>query len=193
NEQAHFGALHNTIKSTEELYERILSRFLQMDSPGDLMINLVVVALLPAVGEELFFRGCAQNILERWTKSPVIAIVLSSFGFALLHGTFFKFLPILLLGIVLGTLFYITRNLWYSIFFHFLNNAVALLASYYAQRNDFMKQLAENEVKFSVWAGLISLLLTVGIFYFMRKREPYRPVDADLQPPHDDDLLRTSR
>lgn len=182
NSKAHFGAAHELVKSTEELYERVMANFLVMDTPSAFLINVVVIAMLPAIGEELFFRGCLQNILERWTRSPVVSIGLSSLGFALLHGTFLKFLPILILGVTLGTLFYVTRNLWYCILFHFLNNFLALLATYYAQRNDFMKQLAQDEVKLSWWMGLASLVVTVGLFLLMRRRIPYQPLE---KPPHD--------
>jgi uncharacterized protein len=177
NQRANFGELQKTIKDQEALFEKVLGKFMIMNSPTDLLINLVIVALLPAIGEELFFRGALQNILEKWTKRPWLAIGLSSFGFAMFHGTFFKFLPIFVLGITLGTLFYITRNLWYCIFFHFLNNSLALLASYYAQRNDFMKKLADDDIKLNWVVGLISLLVTIGLFYFLRKRTPYQPLE----------------
>jgi uncharacterized protein len=139
-------------------------------------VNFIVVALLPALAEELFFRGSLQNILERWTRRPVVAITLSSAFFAFFHLSFFKFLPILVLGIALGTLFYMTRNLWYSIFFHFVNNSLALLANYYAQRNDFMKQLANDEMKLSWLVALASLLVTLALFFYIRKKHPHQPL-----------------
>lgn len=177
NQRANFGDMQKMIKDNEALFEKVLGKFMVMDSPADLLINVVIVALLPAIGEELFFRGALQNILEKWTRRPWLAIGLSSFGFAMFHGTIFKFLPIFTLGITLGMLFYVTRNLWYSIFFHFLNNALALLASYYAQRNDFMKKLADEDFKLNWSLGLISLLITIGLFYLLRKRSPYQPLE----------------
>ncbi|HEY0680007.1 MAG TPA: type II CAAX endopeptidase family protein [Chitinophagaceae bacterium] len=180
NQQADFG---ETFRKLEELSEKALQKFLVMNSTGDLLVNILVVAILPAIGEELFFRGSLQNILERWTQRPVAAIILSSFFFAFFHFSVFKFLPIFVLGVVLGTLFYITRNLWYSIFFHFVNNTMALLASYYSQKNDFMKQLANDEVKFQWWMGLTSLLITILIFYYMRKKNPPERLEKTWQMP----------
>lgn len=177
NQRANFGAMQKTIKDSEALFDKVLGRFMVMNSPTDLVVNLIIVALLPAIGEELFFRGALQNILEKWTRRSWLAIGIASFAFAMFHGTFFKFLPIFVLGITLGTLFYITRNLWYSIFFHFLNNSLALLASYYAQRNDFMKKLADDDIKLNWVVGLISLAVTIGLFYILRKRSPYQPLE----------------
>jgi membrane protease YdiL (CAAX protease family) len=139
--------------------------------------------VLPAIGEELFFRGSLQNILEKWTQRPFIAVILASFFFAFFHFSFYKFLPIFVLGMVLGTLFYVTRNLWYCIFFHFVNNTMALLASYYAQKNDFMKQLASNDVHMSWWGALASLVVTVGLFYFLRKKHPFEPLEKTWRQP----------
>lgn len=178
NRHANLG---ETLRKLEEISEKALSRFLVMDSPSDLVVNFFVVALLPALGEELFFRGSLQNILERWTQRPVIAIILSSAFFAFFHLSFFKFLPILVLGIALGTLFYMTRNLWYSIFFHFINNSMALLATYYAQRNEFMKQLANDEVKLSWLIAITSLLITLALFFYIRKKHPHQPLPKTWQ------------
>lgn len=177
NQHANFGGMQKALKDSEALFEKITQKFMIMNSPADLLVNLVIVALLPAIGEELFFRGALQNILEKWTRKPWLSIAISSIVFAGFHGTFFKYLPILVLGLTLGTLFYVTRNLWYCIFFHFLNNSLALLATYYAQRNDFMKQLAGDEFKVNWAVGVISLLVTFGLFYLLRKRIPYQPLE----------------
>ena len=104
------------------------------------------MALLPAIGEELFFRGSLQKVLLRWNKKPWLSILLSSMVFALLHGTFFKILPIFTLGIMLGTVFYVTRNLWYCIIIHFLNNAIAVLAVYFANTNETLKKFANDNI-----------------------------------------------
>ena len=178
NRHANLG---ETLRKLEDMSEKALAKFLIMDSPADLFVNFIVVALLPAIGEELFFRGSLQNILERWTRRPVVAIILSSAFFALFHLSVFKFMPILVLGLALGTLFYMTRNLWYSIFFHFINNSLALLANYYAQRNAFMKQLADDEVKLSWIIALASLLITLALFYYIRKKHPHQPLEKTWQ------------
>ena len=174
NQHADFGS---EIRKLEDISSKAIKKFMVMNSPTDLLLNIIVVAVLPAIAEELFFRGALQSILERWTRRPIIAIALSSFLFSLFHLSFYKILPIFLLGAVLGTLFYITRNLWYSIFFHFVNNTMALLAAYYAQRNDFMKKLSDDEVQLGWWAGLVSLVITLALFYLLRKKFPYKPLE----------------
>jgi hypothetical protein len=107
---------------------------------------------------------------------PWIAILLSSLFFAFLHLTAFKFLGILILGAVLGTLFYVTRNLWYNIFFHFLNNSIALLTTYYATRSAMLEKLASDKFRVNAFAAITSLAVTIAIFLLIRKRIPYQPL-----------------
>jgi len=178
NEKVNFGQMQTELERLEKLYETAMINFIKMNNEVDLLINLLIVGILPGVAEELFFRGSLQSILERWTKTPWVAILLSSFAFAILHGTFFKFMGIFVLGIVLGTLFHITRNLWYNIFFHFLNNTLALLSTYYANKNDMLKKLADDNVRIPVVAALISLAITIGIFLLIRRKTPHQPLLA---------------
>ena len=175
NQQVNFGQMQGELQKSEAFYEKAMNNFVRMNSLGDLMVNLFIVGLLPAFAEELFFRGSLQTILERWTRTPWVAILLSSCTFALLHGTVFKFLGILTLGIVLGTLFQITRNLWYNIFFHFLNNSLALITTFYASRNSMLKKFAQDDYKISLLTALISLAITIGLFILIRRRTAFQP------------------
>lgn len=97
----------------------------------DLTINLIVLAVLPALGEELFFRGGLQNILgERYNKH--VAIWITAFLFSLFHFQFFGFVPRMLFGALFGYLYVWGRSLWYPIICHVGNNAVALIAIHFS-------------------------------------------------------------
>lgn len=170
NAKANFGMMHQALKDAEALYTKALQTFLQMKTPGDLLLNLFVMALLPAFAEELYFRASLQKVLLRWTKIPWLSIFIASLIFAVLHGTAFKFLPIFALGIMLGTVYYATGNLWYSITIHFINNAFAVLVTYFADRSEIMKRLADDSVGFSSYTAIISLIISAGIIYFMWKK-----------------------
>lgn len=170
NAKINFGSLQKQLEEMEAVYTRVMQTFLQMKTPGDLIINLVIMALLPAIGEELFFRGSLQKVLLRMSGKPWLAIFISSMVFALLHGTFFKILPIFLLGIMLGTVYQVTRNLWYSIIIHFLNNGIAVLAIYYASKSEFLQKLNDDKLTVSILAALFSLLASVAIIYLMKQK-----------------------
>jgi membrane protease YdiL (CAAX protease family) len=170
NQKVHFGSMHQALKDAEALYTRALEAFLKMNSVNDYLINLFIMALLPAIGEELFFRGGLQKILLRWNKRPWLSILISSLVFALLHGTFFKIVPIFVLGLMLGTVYHVTRNIWYTIIIHFLNNALAVSAVYFADRSDVLKKLASDDFTLPILLSLLSLVVTLGIIYLMKKK-----------------------
>lgn len=170
NAGINFGSMQKSLLEVEEVYNRVFRIFLQMKTFGDLIINLLIMALLPAIGEELFFRGSLQKALLRLTSKPWLAILMSSLVFALLHGTFFKLIPIFTLGLALGVIYHVTRNLWYTITIHFLNNAFAVLAVYYADKSDFLKKLANDDVSVPIYAVILSLVLSVAIILFVKRK-----------------------
>lgn len=165
-----FGSLQKTLLTMEALYNRALQVFLQMSNVGDLIINLFIMALLPAIGEELFFRGSLQKSLLRISNKPWLAIIISSAIFALLHGTFFKILPIFTLGLILGIVYHVTRNLWYTILIHFLNNAFAVLSVYYSNRSETLKKLAGDDFSVPLYGAILSLVIGIVIIYFLKKK-----------------------
>jgi hypothetical protein len=104
------------------------------------------------------------------SQKPWLAILVSSLVFGLLHGTFFKLLPIFTLGLLLGTVYHVTRNLWYTITIHFINNAFAVLSVYYANSSSILKRLAADDVSVPVYGALASVVIGVGIIYFIRRK-----------------------
>ena len=170
NEHINFGSFQKSMLEIEAMYDRIMKVFLQMHSLGDLLFNLFIMALLPAVSEELFFRGAFQKALLRLSNRPWIAIFISSAVFALLHGTLLKVIPIFALGLLLGTVYHVTRNIWYTITIHFINNGLALLAYYYGDRSEFLKKLSDDTTLVPVYQAIISVVISVGIIYFIAKK-----------------------
>ncbi|WP_207492008.1 CPBP family intramembrane glutamic endopeptidase [Aridibaculum aurantiacum] len=167
NSKINFGSLQQTMQETEATYNRALQAFLKMRGVGDVLINLVIMALLPAIAEEAFFRGAFQKVLLRLTKMPVVAIVFSASIFALLHGTIFKFLPIFTLGLMLGVIYHVTRNLWYTIIIHFMNNGLAVLTVYFSPKYPMLEKLANDEVTVQWYTALLSLAVAIGFILFM--------------------------
>jgi uncharacterized protein len=109
----------------------IMEAFLKPGSAGGLIYNLLVVAIVPGIGEELIFRGLIQRLFGRWFRNHHFAIVVTSFLFAAIHFQFLSFLPRLLLGLILGYIFYWSRSIWLVILLHFLNNTAAVVFYYY--------------------------------------------------------------
>ena len=92
--------------SYEQRAEQLTREFIKMDSLLDLGINLILIAIIPAVGEELLFRGYLQESFSKWLQNAHLAIIFSAFLFSAIHLQFHGFFPRFVLGILLGYLFF---------------------------------------------------------------------------------------
>ena len=165
NEKMNFGeafeSLEAMLKQLEETAGDLTEQMLQVDSIGGLLFNLLVIALIPAIGEELTFRGVLQQALARRCNAHV-AVWLSAFIFSFIHFQFYGFLPRMFLGLLLGYLFYYSGSLWTSILMHFFNNGAAVVVSYLQYKGRIDVDVEHFGATDSVWVLLASLIVTVG-------------------------------
>lgn len=113
----------------EEAARVLTERFLHTTSVGMMFANLFVMALLPAVCEEMLFRGWLQRGLSSRVNIHV-AVWVSAFVFSAIHFQFYGFVPRMLIGAALGYIYYYSGTLWAPILAHFTNNAVAVVATF---------------------------------------------------------------
>jgi len=118
------------MKSSEEKGIMLTKMFLTFDGVPSLIYTLLIVAVIPAVGEELIFRGILQKISIEWTKNMHLGIWITAILFSALHLQFYGFLPRLILGVGFGYLFYWSQSLWIPILGHFINNGSVVILSY---------------------------------------------------------------
>ena len=168
---AFLSGLEEKIRSMEDEAARLTEAFLKVDSLGGLMVNMFMIAFLPAIGEELFFRGLIQNQLLEWTRRPWLAILLASAFFSFIHLQFYGFLPRLYLGIIFGLIYYWSGSIWYPILAHFLNNGTAVVIYYV-----FGSQVVESEFDTLGATGetwylvfLSALLVGTSLYFLARK------------------------
>ena len=108
-----------------------LEAILNMPNPMILLLNIIIIAILPGIGEELIFRGIIQKQIGLMLKSPLAGIWISAFIFSAIHLQFEGFLPRMALGAVLGYLYYWTGNLWVPIIAHAFNNGIQVVLIYF--------------------------------------------------------------
>ncbi len=163
------GGVQEYFELKEEQGEKIMESFLGSSSIGGLYVNLIIIAVIPALGEELFFRGILQNILVRWTGNKHWGVIITGVAFALLHFQFLSLLPRIAQGILLGYIFLWTKSLWYPIMAHFVNNALAVVFyHYYYQEklSDGMETIGTPDANISMAA--ISIIGLAVILYFIK-------------------------
>ena len=108
----------------------VSEKLLQSNSFPQFLIVSLVLAVLPAVTEELFFRGVIKNLFKELTKNALFAIILTSLLFSLMHFELYAFLPRFLLSLCLGLLLIASNNLWIPILCHFINNLCVCIFYY---------------------------------------------------------------
>lgn len=111
----------------EEVAKQLTMMFVKTDSVLILAVNIVMIAVLPAIGEEFIFRGLFQRIFIDWSRNIHVGVWTAAFLFSAMHMQFYGFMPRLLLGALLGYVYVYSGNIWYAIWLHFINNGAAVL------------------------------------------------------------------
>lgn len=145
-----------------------MAKVLEMEHIGGLLFSLLLVSVVPGIGEELIFRGFIQRIIAKGTNNGHLAVWISAVLFSGFHLQFEGFLPRLFLGLILGYTYLYTKNLWVPIILHILNNAVPILSLYFLN-NDLatLDPSASDPVPWYI--GLISLILGISLIIFLKK------------------------
>jgi uncharacterized protein len=159
----------------EKQMEVLTKQLLVMRNPADLMLNLFMIAILPAISEELFFRGSVQRLFTSWIKSHHAGIWIAAIIFSAIHIQFYGFFPRMLLGALFGYLLVWSGNMWYPIIAHFVNNGVTVVAAYiYQQQGKSLDEL-DSATKTSWPVYLLSAAaIIVLLFVFKRKATTFQ-------------------
>lgn len=148
--------------STQDMVEALLV----MQSPGEFWLSVFIVAVLPAIGEELLFRGVIQPQLVRWFKRPHLAIIMTGLVFSIIHFQFEGFLPRFALGVVLGYLAWWGQSIWPAIVAHFAFNGAQVLAQFLFA-DEINKTMLEEQEPNLYMAG-VSIVLVLGIGQYLK-------------------------
>lgn len=151
----------------EKSYEEQVKVIAEVKTVGQYIFSLIMIALMPAVFEEILFRGGMQNMFTRWWKSPWAAIIVTSILFSAIHGSWYGFLPRIGLGIILGAVFAYTHNIWYNIALHFINNATVVTIMYLDTMNNKAPQVT-TESSFPWWTAFFSVAALVLLFKWIK-------------------------
>lgn len=168
---AFLSGVEEWMKNTESQAAKLTNAFLSDQSAGGLLLNIFMIALLPAITEEVLFRGVLARLLGEWTRSRHWAVVISAFIFAAIHLQFYGFLPRFLLGVAFGYLYFWTRNLWVPIMAHLINNLGSVLAEYFYRKGITSVNAAEFGFSGNYYWVVFSLVITVFLMiYYYRIR-----------------------
>ena len=177
----HLPDLNAAAQRMENSYSEQVAALSNLKSWPEFLMALVIMAFFPAMFEEIFFRGAVQNLLVRWWKMPLIAIIFTSLLFSLIHMSIYLFLSRALLGFVLGLMYHKSKNIWVNIIAHFLNNAFALSQLFGMSKHAQKVDLDKLDPKVSVWVGVAAAVITYGLFFLFEKISAKNRVKVELK------------
>jgi membrane protease YdiL (CAAX protease family) len=134
-----------------------------------LLVGLLVIAVIPAIGEELVFRGILQRQLHRWTGSAHIAVWIAAIIFAAIHVQFFGFVPRALLGALFGYLYLWSGNIWVPIVAHFFNNGFTVFLLYLQQTKAIEYDIESTE-PMPFYTIALSAVLSAAVIYYLYRQ-----------------------
>lgn len=164
-----FSGLETWMKASEEQAAQITEKFLSVHNVQGLLFNVFLIAIIPAIGEELYFRGALQGAVQSW-KGVKVSIWIAAIVFSTIHMQFYGFVPRMLMGAFFGYLLFWSENMWLPIAAHFTNNVVAVVF-YYLKFNGFkMPDIDSVGIGNTLWIGIASGAIGIfGIFRLKRR------------------------
>ena len=172
NEQVPFpsfmSGLETRLRLLEDQVQTQTDFLLRAPTFGGLWLNLLVVALMPALGEELFFRGALQRLFGE-VMPKAWPVWLAAFVFSAVHMQFFGFVPRMLLGAFFGYLLLWSGSLWLPVLAHLVNNASVVVFRYLQMHYPTIPDMDALGTADTWWAGVLSAVAFAALVVCLRR------------------------
>ncbi len=146
-------------KLVEESYKLIMS----YNNSYHLVTLIVVISIIPALAEEVLFRGLIQKGFEVTTK-PVYAALITAVFFSLFHMSPYGIIPLAALGFYFGYAAYKTQSLIIPMILHFLNNFVSVMIYVYSDDPSSVSASVRPSGD-NIYMEILSFVLLIILFF----------------------------
>lgn len=180
------SALEELMRTLQDEATKVMEKFVNVDTVGGLIINLIMIAGLAAVGEELLFRSVIQNSLIKLCKNAHIGIIIASAIFSIFHMEFYGLLPRFVLGMILGYMYYYSRSIWVSMAMHFANNGT-IVVLYYLNAIGAINIDVESFGETNTFILIASTLIFIALFFFSIRQ--HKKEQAEIKEANDEESL----
>lgn len=149
---------------------------------GNMVVNLIVVAFMAGLSEEIFFRGFLQKLFIENKMNKHLAVWLTAILFSAIHIQFFGFIPRMLLGAVLGYLYLFTNNLWVPIIAHAVNNSIGVIIAYITGNieSDPLTKNGEQDISLTLVISSVALIVIQLVFLSKVQAKKYSQTPSEL-------------
>lgn len=163
------AGLESWMKASEAEAAAMTEKLLHVSNFSGLIFNIILIALIPALGEEFFFRGALQSLVTQWRKT-VWAIWLTAIVFSAIHLQFYGFVPRMLMGAFFGYLLCWSDSIWPAVLAHFVNNVMAVIFYYFKYNGYQLPDIDSIGTGAGWWLGVASGALTVFCIFLLKKQ-----------------------
>ncbi len=174
-------SLDTIAQNLENAYNDQVIALSNLKSWPEYIMAIFIMAFFPALFEEVFFRGALQNLLVRWWKAPLLAIIVTSVIFSFIHLSVYLFISRALLGFILGLLYYRTKNIWVNVIAHFLNNVIAVTQLFVMSNQKEKMDISKLEPELPWWVGLLALVFLYFLFRMLQMYSEKNRVKIDTK------------
>ncbi|MCF8369251.1 MAG: CPBP family intramembrane metalloprotease [Bacteroidales bacterium] len=164
------SGIENWMRESEEQTKELTDAFLASKSVQGYMVNMLIIAVLAGIGEELLFRGVVLRLILEGSKNIHIAIFVSAFLFSALHLQFYGFLPRMMIGVIFGYVYYWSANLWIPIILHIVFNGISVTAAYLYEIGKISTDLDSFGTAEDAYIILLSFVISVGLLFLLYRR-----------------------
>jgi uncharacterized protein len=170
------SGLEHFFQAQEQSAQRITEAFMNTNVFGVLLINILMMGVIPALGEELFFRGIVQRILINWTKNVHVGVIVTGLFFSVVHMQFYGLFPRWILGVLLGYFYVWSGSLWASALAHFVFNTISVVVYFLISSGMAEKNMTEigSTTQFLPYTILCLVISFAGVFYLYKTWEKSR-------------------
>ncbi len=133
---------------------------------------LIIIAVVPAVCEEIFFRGYILNSFITKKGKAALAVVVSSLLFAAVHFDAVKLVPAFVMGLGMGYVAYKTGSVLLSLIFHFINNSLSVISYYSSLNTEYDGPVMVISRKGYLFAGFaVIFFASIFVYYGIKNME----------------------
>ena len=161
------SGIEDWMRTMEDAAEMMVKKFMKVENISGLFFNIFMIAVLPAIGEELMFRGVIQRIFTNWSRNYHWGIWIAAFLFSAMHMQFYGFLPRMALGAMFGYLLVWSGTMWVPILAHFANNTMGVVGYYLIDKGTISKDVEEWGTGTEQFPLVLLSLITTGLLLFL--------------------------